>query len=103
VFGFVELALSLKFLSIVDQTYHWHILDREVYLSLWIIIFGLMGLYLLGKLKFSHDSDMPYLKVPRLLLATVTLSFVMYMIPGLWGAPLKALSGYLPPNEYSRF
>jgi thiol:disulfide interchange protein DsbD len=103
VFGFVELALSLKFLSIVDQTYHWHILDREVYLSLWIIIFGLMGLYLLGKLKFSHDSDMPYLKVPRLLLATVTLGFVMYMIPGLWGAPLKALSGYLPPMSTQDF
>ena len=103
VFGFVELALSLKFLSIVDQTYHWHILDREVYLSLWIIIFGLMGLYLLGKLKFSHDSDMPYLKVPRLLLATITLSFVMYMIPGLWGAPLKALSGYLPPMSTQDF
>jgi len=103
VFGFVELALSLKFLSIVDQTYHWHILDREVYLSLWIIIFGLMGLYLLGKLKFSHDSDMPYLNVPRLLLATITLSFVMYMIPGLWGAPLKALSGYLPPMSTQDF
>ena len=103
VFGFIELALSLKFLSIVDQTYHWHILDREVYLSLWIIIFGLMGLYLLGKLKFSHDSDMPYLKVPRLLLSVITLSFVVYMIPGLWGAPLKALSGYLPPMSTQDF
>ena len=103
IFGFLELALSLKFLSIVDQTYHWHILDREVYLSLWIIIFALMGLYLLGKIKFSHDSDMPYLKVPRLLLAVCTLSFVVYMIPGLWGAPLKFLSGYLPPMSTQDF
>lgn len=103
VFGFLELALSLKFLSIVDQTYHWHILDREVYLSLWIIIFMLLGFYLLGKLKFSHDSDLPYLKVPRLLMAVCTLSFVMYMIPGLWGAPLKFLSGYLPPISTQDF
>ena len=97
IFGF------LKFLSIVDQTYHWHLLDREVYLSLWIIIFTLMGVYLLGKIKFSHDSDMPYLKVPRLLFAIITLSFVMYMIPGLWGAPLKFLSGYLPPMSTQDF
>lgn len=103
VFGFLELALALKFLSIVDQTYHWHILDREVYLSLWIIIFLLMGIYLLGKLKFSHDSDLPYLKVPRLLMAVCTLAFVMYMIPGLWGAPLKFLSGYLPPMSTQDF
>lgn len=103
IFGFLELALSLKFLSIIDQTYHWHLLDREVYLSLWIIIFALMGLYLLGKIKFSHDSDMPYLKVPRLLLAVFTLSFVIYMIPGLWGAPLKFLSGYLPPMSTQDF
>lgn len=103
VFGFLELALALKFLSIVDQTYHWHILDREVYLSIWIVIFFLLGVYLLGKLKFSHDSDLPYLKVPRLLLAVCTFSFVMYMIPGLWGAPLKFLSGYLPPMSTQDF
>lgn len=103
VFGFLELALSLKFLSIIDQTYHWHLLDREVYLSLWIVIFSLMGFYLLGKLKFSHDSDLPFLKVPRLLFAVATLSFVVYMVPGLWGAPLKALSGYLPPMSTQDF
>ncbi|HEY1046302.1 MAG TPA: cytochrome c biogenesis protein CcdA [Bacteroidia bacterium] len=101
--GFLELAFALKFLSTVDLTYHWHLLDREVYLALWIIIFFLMGIYLLGKLKFSHDSDTPFLKVPRLLLAIVTLSFVMYMIPGLWGAPLKFLSGYLPPMSTQDF
>jgi cytochrome c biogenesis protein CcdA len=102
-FGFIELALGLKFLSIADQTYHWHILDREVYLSLWIVIFGLMGLYLLGKLKFSHDSEIKYLKVPRLMLSMSTLAFVIYMIPGLWGAPLKFLSGYLPPISTQDF
>lgn len=101
--GFLELAFALKFLSIVDLTYHWHILDRETYLALWIIIFGLMGIYLLGKIKFSHDSDLPFLKVPRLMLAIVTLSFVVYMIPGLWGAPLKFLSGYLPPMSTQDF
>ncbi len=102
-FGFLELALALKFLSIIDQTYHWHVLDREVYLSLWIVIFGLMGIYLLGKLKFSHDSDLKFLKVPRLLFSISILSFVMYMIPGLWGAPLKFLSGYLPPMSTQDF
>lgn len=97
VLGFLELALGLKFLSMADQTYHWGLLDREVYLGLWIVIFTLMGIYLLGKIKFAHDSDTPYLSVPRLFLAIITFSFVMYMIPGMWGAPLKALSGYLPP------
>jgi thiol:disulfide interchange protein len=99
VLGFLELALGLKFLSIADQTYHWHILDREVYLALWIVIFFLMGLYLLGKLKFNHDSDVQYLSVPRLILAIITFSFVVYMIPGMFGAPLKALAGYLPPQQ----
>lgn len=98
VLGFLEIALGLKFLSIADQTYHWHILDREVYLAMWIVVFALMGLYLLGKLKFNHDSDLPYIGVPRLLLAIITFSFVVYMIPGMFGAPLKALSGYLPPE-----
>ena len=103
VFGFLELALAFKFLSIVDLTRHWHILDREIYLSLWIVIFGLMGVYLLGKIKFSHDSDLKFLKVPRLLFAVATLSFVMYLIPGLWGAPLKGLAGYLPPMSSQDF
>jgi thiol:disulfide interchange protein DsbD len=103
VLGFIEIALGLKFLSVADQTYHWGILDREVYLALWIVTFTLMGLYLLGKLKFSHDSDMKYLPVPRLGLAILTLSFVVYLIPGMWGAPLKALSGYLPPQHSHDF
>ncbi len=97
VLGFIELALGMKFLSVADQTYHWGLLDREVYLAIWIVIFALLGLYLLGKLKFAHDSDMPYLTVPRLALSIAVFSFVVYMIPGMWGAPLKALSGYLPP------
>jgi thiol:disulfide interchange protein len=101
--GFVEVAFALKFLSTADQTYHWHILDREVYLALWIVIFTLMGVYLLGKLKFSHDSDMPHLSVPRLMLSIVTFSFVVYLIPGMWGAPLKALAGYLPPMSTQDF
>ena len=99
VLGFLELALGLKFLSIADQTYHWHILDREVYLAIWIVVFFLMGLYLLGKLKFAHDSDVPFISVPRLIMAIFTFSFVVYMIPGMFGAPLKALSGYLPPQS----
>jgi len=99
VLGFIELALGLKFLSIADQTYHWHILDREVYLALWIVIFFLLGLYLLGKLKFAHDDDVPYIGVPRLLLSIITFSFVVYMFPGMFGAPLRALAGYLPPQN----
>jgi thiol:disulfide interchange protein len=98
VLGFLELALAFKFLSIPDQTYHWGLLDREVYIAIWIVIFFLLGLYLLGKLKFSHDSDIPYLSVPRLGLAIITFSFVLYLVPGMFGAPLKALSGYLPPQ-----
>jgi len=85
VLGFIELALGLKFLSIADQTYHWRILDREVYLAFWIVIFTMMGFYLLGKMKFAHDSD------------TKFITFVVYLIPGMFGAPLKAISGYLPP------
>ena len=97
VIGFIEVALGLKFLSVADQTYHWGILDREIYLAIWIVVFTLLGLYLLGKIRFSHDSDLPYLGVGRLALAIVTFSFVVYMLPGMWGAPLKGLSGYLPP------
>lgn len=103
VLGFIELALGLKFLSIADQTYHWGILDREVYLAFWIIIFALMGFYLLGKLKFSHDSDLKHIGVPRLMLAIITFTFVIYLIPGMFGAPLKALSGYLPPQSSHDF
>ncbi|MFN5361402.1 MAG: protein-disulfide reductase DsbD family protein [Bacteroidota bacterium] len=96
-FGFIELALALKFLSNVDLSYHWGILDRDVFLVLWIVIFGLMSLYLLGKIRFSHDSELKYLTVPRFFLALLSLSFTIYMIPGLWGAPLNALSGFIPP------
>jgi thiol:disulfide interchange protein DsbD len=103
VLGFIEVALGLKFLSIADLTYHWGLLDRHVYLALWIVIFSLMGLYLLGKLKFSHDSDLPFLKVPRLFFAIFTFAFVVYMIPGMFGAPLKLLSGYLPPMSTHEF
>lgn len=103
VLGFLELALGLKFLSIADQTYHWGILDREVYLALWIVIFFLLGLYLLGKIKFAHDSEIKYLSVPRLMFSIITFSFVVYLIPGMFGAPLKALSGYMPPMHTHDF
>lgn len=103
ILGFLELALGLKFLSIADQTYHWGILDREVYIAFWIIIGILMGFYLLGKLKFAHDSDLPYIGVPRLILAIITFTFVLYMTPGMFGAPLKALAGYLPPQKTHDF
>ncbi|MFA6404284.1 MAG: cytochrome c biogenesis protein CcdA [Salinivirgaceae bacterium] len=98
VLGFIEVALGFKFLSVADQTYHWGLLDREVYLAIWIVTFTLLGLYLLGKLKFSHDSELKYLSVPRLFLSMVVFTFVVYLIPGMFGAPLKALSGYLPPQ-----
>ncbi|MDA9555752.1 thioredoxin family protein, partial [Pelobium sp.] len=101
--GFIELALALKFLSNVDLAYHWEFLDREVFLVLWIVIFFLMGFYLLGKLKFSHDSDLPFITIPRLFTAIVTLAFAVYMVPGLWGAPLKAISAWLPPQTTQDF
>ena len=103
VLGFVEIALGFKFLSVADQTYHWGLLDREVYLAIWIVCFSLLGLYLLGKIKFSHDSDVKHLSVFRLILCIVVFTFVVYMIPGMWGAPLKALSGYLPPQQTMDF
>jgi len=99
VLGFLELALALKFFSIADQVYHWHLLDREVYLAFWIVIFALLGFYLLGKIRTPHDSPTEKVSVPRLLLAIVTFTFVVYMIPGMFGAPLKALAGYLPPQS----
>ncbi|VTP87130.1 protein-disulfide reductase DsbD family protein [Sphingobacterium daejeonense] len=97
VLGFLELALALKFLSNVDLAYNWQFLDREVFLSLWIVIFGLMGLYLIGKIKFSHDSDLKYMSVPRTIIAIIVFSFVVYMVPGMWGAPLKSIAAFLPP------
>lgn len=103
VLGFLELALGLKFLSIADQTYHWGILDREIYLAFWIVIFALLGLYLLGKIKFAHDSDVPFVTVPRLVMSIIVFTFVAYMIPGMWGAPLKSLSGYIPPQTTHDF
>ncbi|MBR5075444.1 MAG: thioredoxin family protein [Bacteroidales bacterium] len=103
VLGFIEIALGLKFLSTADQTYHWHLLDREVYLAIWIAVFFLLGLYLLGKIRFKYDEPLEYLRVPRLTLAIAVFAFVMYLIPGMWGAPLKAISGYLPPMETQDF
>ena len=103
VLGFIEVALGLKFLSVADQTYHWHLLDREVYLAIWIVCFSLLGLYLLGKIRFKHDSPLEYISVGRLALIIADFAFVVYLIPGMWGAPLKALSGYLPPLETQDF
>ncbi len=103
VLGFLELALSLKFLSNVDLAYHWNWFDREVYLSLWIVISALLGIYLLGKLKLPNDSDLKHVSTPRLMLAIITLSFTIYMIPGLWGAPLKSIAAFLPPKTTQDF
>ncbi len=103
VLGFIEVALGLKFLSTADQTYQWGILDRETYLAIWIVCFTLLGFYLLGKLHFKHDSPLEYISVTRLTLAIAAFSFVVYMIPGMWGAPLKAISGYLPPIQTQDF
>lgn len=97
VLGFIELILSLKFLSVADLAYGWHILDREVFLSIWIILFILLGLYLLGKLRFSHDAPSEHTSVGRFFLAVASLSFAVYLVPGLWGAPLKAVSAFAPP------
>ncbi|WP_085535114.1 protein-disulfide reductase DsbD family protein [Massilibacteroides vaginae] len=97
VLGFLELALALKFLSVADLAYGWRILDREVFLVLWIVIFAMLGFYLLGKIRFSHDSELKHVSVPRLFMAIVSLSFAVYMVPGLWGAPLKAISAFAPP------
>ena len=103
VLGFIEVALGFKFLSVADQVYHWTLLDREVYLAIWIVVFSLLGLYLLGKIKFAHDSELKHLSVGRLAMAIGVFTFVVYMIPGMWGAPLKALSGYLPPLSTQDF
>lgn len=103
VMGFIEIALGFKFLSMADQTYHWGILDREVYLAIWIVVFSLLGMYLLGKLRFSGDEPIDHISVPRLTLAIAVFSFVVYMIPGMWGAPLNILSGYMPPLSSQDF
>lgn len=103
VIGFIEVALGLKFLSVADQVYHWGILDREIYLAIWIVVFTLLGFYLLGKIKFAHDSEVKFVSVTRLALSIVVFSFVVYLIPGMWGAPLKGLSGYLPPLSSQDF
>lgn len=103
VLGFIEVALGFKFLSVADQTYHWGLLDREVYLGIWIVVFTLLGLYLLGKIRFEADSEVKHIGVFRLFLVIVDFTFVVYMIPGMFGAPLKALSGYLPPIETQDF
>jgi thiol:disulfide interchange protein DsbD len=99
VLGFVEIALGLKFLSVADQTYHWHLLDRDVYLAIWIVCFTLLGLYLLGLIRFKYDTPIKKFSALRIALIILDFAFVAYMIPGMWGAPLKALSGYLPPME----
>ncbi len=101
--GFVELAFSLKFLSVADLAYGWHLLDRETFLALWIALFALLGLYLLGKIKFPHDDDDTHVSVPRFFLALCSLAFAIYMIPGLWGAPLKAVSAFAPPMNTQDF
>lgn len=101
--GFIELAFALKFLSVADLAYGWHILDRETFLALWIVIFALLGVYLLGKIKFPHDDDDTRVSVPRFFLALVSLAFAVYMVPGLWGAPLKAISAFAPPLHTQDF
>lgn len=103
VLGFIELAFALKFLSVADLAYGWHILDRETFVSLWIVIFGLLGIYLLGWLKFPHDDPEHRTNVPQFFLAMISLAFAIYMIPGLWGAPLKAISAFAPPMNTQDF
>ncbi|MEL7004119.1 MAG: cytochrome c biogenesis protein CcdA, partial [Bacteroidota bacterium] len=103
ILGFIELALAFKFLSIADQAFHWGILDRDINIAIWVVIFALMGFYLLGKIRLPHDSPLETIGVPRLMLAIATFTFVVYLIPGLWGAPLKALAGYLPPAHTHDF
>ena len=103
VLGFIEIALGLKFLMTADQTYHWGLLDREVYLAIWIVVFAMLGFYLLGKLRFAHDDKVEHVSVKRLAMAIAVFSFVVYLIPGMFGAPLKAISGYLPPMKTQDF
>lgn len=101
VLGLLELALALKFLSNVDLAYHWGILKREVFIAIWIVIFSMLGFYLLGKIRFSHDAETKHTTIPRFLLALISFAFVIYLVPGLWGAPLKMISGFPPPIYYN--
>ncbi|MEN9522172.1 MAG: hypothetical protein RL065_549 [Bacteroidota bacterium] len=101
--GFLELAMALKFLSNIDLVFQWHIVTREVFIASWVVIFGLMSIYLMGWIKFSHDSDMPYLSTGRLMFAIVSFIFTVYLIPGLWGAPLEIISGFPPPEFYKEW
>ena len=101
--GFLELAFALKFLSVADLAYGWRILDRETFLALWIVLFALLGFYLLGKIKFPHDDDDTKVSVPRFFMALASLAFAVYMLPGLWGAPLKAVSAFAPPMQTQDF
>src|SRR5690606_36671039 len=101
--GFLELALAFKFLSNVDLAYHWGIFNRDVFLVIWIVIFGLLGLYLLEKIRLSYYSDIRYLYLPRLFFAQLVLAFTIYLILGLWGAPLKGGSGWFPPQSTQEF
>ena len=103
VLGFIELAFALKFLSVADMAYGWRILDRETFLALWIALFGLLGVYLLGKIKFPHDDDEDKVSVPRFFLGLISIAFAIYMVPGLWGAPLKAISAFAPPSSTQDF
>lgn len=103
VLGFLELALAMKFLSVADMAYGWRILDREVFIAIWIVLFTLLGIYLLGKLRFSHDTAVDRIGVGRFLLACVSFSFAVYMLPGLWGAPLKSISAFTPPASTQDF
>lgn len=103
VLGFIELILSLKFLSVADMAYGWHILDREVFVALWIVLFMLMGMYLLGKLRFAHDGDIRHVGIVRFFLALFSFAFAVYLLPGMWGAPLKAVSAFVPPLETQDF
>ncbi len=103
VLGFIELAFALKFLSVADQAYHWGLLDREIYLALWIVIFAMLGFYILGKIRLPHDSKLETIGVGRLMISVVIFSFVIYLMPGMFGAPLKGLAGYLPPMSTHDF
>ena len=101
--GFIELALAMKFLSNVDLAYHWDFLKREIFIALWVIIFGLMGLYLIGKIHFSHDTPQAHVSIGRLCFSIITFAFTLYLIPGLWGAPLRLISGFPPPSFYKEW
>lgn len=103
VLGFIVLAFGMKFFSTIDQTYHLNLLSRDVYLAIWIVIFTLLGFYLLGKLRLAHDSDLPHIKVPRLILSIASFAFVVYMIPGLWGADLSGIAALIPPKSAQQF